>query len=41
LRLQILEDFSRIGKGSQKEQLYEACFALDAIGESAVNELRV
>lgn len=41
LRLQILEDFSRIGKGSQKDQLFEACFALDAIGESAVNELRV
>ena len=36
-----MEDFSRIGKGSQKEQLYEACFALDSIGESAVNELRV
>lgn len=41
LRLQILEDFSRINKGSLREQLCEACFALDAIGESAVNELRI
>ena len=41
LKLQILEDFSRINKGSLKEQLFEACFALDAIGEVAVNELRV
>lgn len=40
LRLQILEDFNNIEKGSTKEKLYEACFALDAIGEQAVNDLR-
>ena len=40
LRLQILEDFNNIDKGSTREKLHEACFALDAIGEKAVNDLR-
>jgi hypothetical protein len=29
-----------IEKGSLQEKLYEACFALDAIGEKAVNDIR-
>jgi len=29
-----------LDKGSIKDKLYEACFALDAIGEKAVNDLR-
>ena len=41
LRIQILEDFSLIGKVTNKEKLREACLALDAIGERAVNDLRV
>ena len=40
LRLQILEDFNNIDKGSTRDKLREACFALDAIGEKAVNDLR-
>ena len=40
LRLHILEDFNNIDKGSTREKLHEACFALDAIGEKAVNDLR-
>ena len=35
-----LEDFNNIDKGSTREKLHEACFALDAIGEKAVNDLR-
>jgi len=27
-------------KGSSPEQLYEGCFAIDALGEQAVNEVR-
>ena len=40
LRQQILEDFNMLDKGSLHEKLYEACFALDAIGEKAVNDIR-
>jgi len=29
-----------IDKGSLQEKLFEACFALDAIGEKAVNDIR-
>lgn len=35
-----MEDFNNIDKGSTREKLHEACFALDAIGEKAVNDLR-
>jgi hypothetical protein len=41
LKLQILEEFNMIDKGSLRDKLQEACTALDAIGEKAVNDLRV
>ena len=41
LRLLILEEFNMIDKGSLREKLQEACIALDALGEKAVNDLRV
>ena len=41
LKLQILEEFNMIDKGSLRDKLQEACTALDAMGEKAVNDLRV
>lgn len=34
------EEFRMFDKGSSPEQLYEGCFAIDALGEQAVNEVR-
>lgn len=36
LRMQILEEFNMIEKGSLPTLLYEACFAVDSMGERAV-----
>jgi len=38
--MQIFEQFNMIDKGSLPDKLYQACFAIDAMGQKAVNELR-
>ncbi|CAI2387225.1 unnamed protein product [Moneuplotes crassus] len=40
LRIQLSEEFRKFDKGNSPEQLYEGCFAIDALGEQAVNEVR-
>lgn len=40
LRIQLSEEFRMFDKGSSPEQLYEGCFAIDALGEQAVQEVR-
>jgi len=40
LRIQLNEEFRMFDKGSPPEQLFEGCFAIDALGEQAVNEVR-
>lgn len=40
LRIQLMEEFKMFDKGSAPDQLYEGCFAIDALGEQAVNDVR-
>lgn len=40
LRIQLSEEFRMFDKGSPPEQLYEGCFAIDALGEQAVTDIR-
>ena len=40
LRIQLMEEFKMFDKGSAPDQLYEGCFAIDALGVQAVNDVR-
>jgi hypothetical protein len=42
LRIQILEEFENIEKGIKHEDmLHDACFAIDAMGENAINDIKM
>ena len=42
LRMQILEEFENISKGvKQPELLNDACFAVDAMGQNAINDVKM
>jgi len=42
LRIQILEDFGNLEKGIKvDEMLHDACIAIDAMGENAVNDVKM
>lgn len=42
LRMQILEEFENIEKGiKHKELLHDACFAIDAMGAYAINDVKM
>lgn len=40
LRIQLNEDFKTFDKGNLPKLLYEGCFAIDALGEKAVQDCR-
>ena len=40
LRIQLNEEFKMFDKGSPPEQLFKGCFAIDALGEQAVSDVR-
>ena len=40
LRIQLMEEFKMFDQGSPPDQLYEGCFAIDALGEQAVTDVR-
>mmetsp|Transcript_1002 Transcript_1002/g.1801 ORF Transcript_1002/g.1801 Transcript_1002/m.1801 type:complete len:268 (-) Transcript_1002:1305-2108(-) len=42
LRIQIIEEFDKLTKGTKNEELlHEACFAIEAMGEQAMNDIKM